>query len=194
MCPIFVIALLPFVYSAIPLTPHQSDSTSPFILHAFEPGSPIHLSSLNANEGHFWLGKATSSSCRAESKRDCPTGTETVLVVSGGGHAGLDTDVPAGQDIYVAKDGALSFTAAHEEDVTSIAYPRGFSYVNSTYGHAFGSFRFTGTPSKGWLACSVAKNGPWQVYAEIKRTNNTGCLEFEAKGETYDGARVWQYV
>lgn len=89
MCPIFVVALLPFVYSAIPLTPHQSDSTSPFILHAFEPGSPIHLSSLNANEGHFWLGKATSSSCRAESKRDCPTGTETVLVVSGGGHAGL---------------------------------------------------------------------------------------------------------
>lgn len=151
-------------------------------------------------------------------------GTETALAVSVAGYANLVrpiqnppprgpnspfsvltpkrlqyASVPAGQDIYVAKDGALSFTEAHDEEgVGSIAYPSGFSYDDSVDACASaGAFTFSGTTSKGWLACPVAANGngngPWQVYADIKRTNATGCLAFEARGERYEGVGVWQY-
>lgn len=199
MCSVFLLTFLPLLCSDVPLLPRQSNSTGPFVLRAFQPGSPIHLSSVNANDGHFWLGKATSSACPAALEPDCPTGTETALAVSVAGYANLYASVPAGQDIYVAKDGALSFTEAHDEEgVGSIAYPSGFSYDDSVDACASaGAFTFSGTTSKGWLACPVAANGngngPWQVYADIKRTNATGCLAFEARGERYEGVGVWQY-
>ena len=91
MCPIFLLLLLPLLSLAIPLLPRQSNSTDPFILRAFRQGSPIHLSSINANNGHFWLGKPTSSSCPSDPTPNCPTGTgtETAFVVSDNGHASL---------------------------------------------------------------------------------------------------------
>lgn len=74
-----------------------------------------------------------------------------------------------------------------------IAYPDGFSYDNSALPTGLGSLTFSETPSKGWLACPVRKSGPWQVYAFIRGVNSTGCMEFEAKGESYEGDSVWQY-
>ena len=104
-----------------------------------------------------------------------------------------NTNVPGGQIIYVAKDGALSFTTAHEGNVTAIAYPSGFSYISGDQTTRLGSFTFSETPSKGWLACPVAEGRPWQVYAYIRGADSKGCLEFEAKGEPYDRSAVWQY-
>ena len=89
MYPIFTLALLPLLSSAIPLLPRLSNPTSPFILRAFKPGSPIHLSTLNANQGNFWLGKPTSSYCPPQTKPHCPTGYETVLMISDNAQAVL---------------------------------------------------------------------------------------------------------
>ena len=78
-----------------------------------------------------------------------------------------------------------------------MAYSSGFSYPTTAGGDGVttrGSFTFSETPSKGWLACPVvSKNGPWQVFAFIRRTNSTGCMEFEADVEAYEGGAVWQY-
>lgn len=89
MCSIFALALLFSLSSAIPLLSRQSKAASPFVVKPTQPGSPIHLSSLNANNGHFWFGKATSSSCPANIEPRCPTGTQTAFVVSSEGHATL---------------------------------------------------------------------------------------------------------
>lgn len=89
MCSTFVLLLLSFLSSPIPLLSRQSKAVSPFVVQVTQPGSPIHLSSLNANNGHFWLGKATSSSCPANIKSHCPAGTQTAFVVSSDGHATL---------------------------------------------------------------------------------------------------------
>lgn len=234
MFPIFVLALISSIASATPLFPRQPTTTSPFVVRAFQPGSPFHLSSLNASHGHFWFGKTTTSSCPTDSNPNCPIGTETTLVVSGDGSAKLvrtnpsirmdrylaplpsfctsltslhgiqDATVPGGQTIYVAKDGALSYTPAHEANVVSLAYPSGFAYStgSSETGNGNGGpdyFTFSGTPSKGWLACpstakaKAKKGGPWQVYAYIREAVNQGCVEFEATGEPYVGGAVWQY-
>lgn len=198
MCPIFLLLLLPLLSLAIPLLPRQSNSTDPFILRAFRQGSPIHLSSINANNGHFWLGKPTSSSCPSDPTPNCPTGTgtETAFVVSDNGHASLYTALPPGQEIYVAKNGALSFTPAPSpssspsSSSSSIGYASGFSYAHR-------SFTFSGTASKGWRACAVAgtEGGgkQWQVFADVRRADVGGCVVFEAWGEGWEGVGVGGY-
>ena len=89
MCLIFVLALVSYLASAIPLLSRQSKTISPFVIRASQTGSPIHLSGLNASDGHFWFGKSTSSSCPTDSDPHCPMGTETTFVVSGDGAASL---------------------------------------------------------------------------------------------------------
>ena len=89
MCPIFVIALVSYIASAIPLLSRQSKTICPFVIRASQPGSPIHLSSLNASDGHFWFGKSTSSSCPTDSDPPCPIRTETTFLVSDDGRASL---------------------------------------------------------------------------------------------------------
>ena len=74
-----------------------------------------------------------------------------------------------------------------------MAYTSGFSYDESASSRDSRTFIFSETTSKGWLACPVAKNGPWQVFAFIKGANDTGCLDFQASGEKYEGGGVWQY-
>ncbi len=130
--------------------------------------------------------------------------------------------MPTPQTIYVAKDGALSFTAPYEAevDLASIAYPSGFACSYSYYyshnnssdasastrtsesrsgpGLGSGVFTFSGTESEGWVACAVA--GAWRVYADLKsveasgKGNGTGCVGFEARWVGYGGLRVWEYV
>ena len=104
--------------------------------------------------------------------------------------------VPDGQYVYVAKDGALSFTKpGNADDVAAMAFPRGFGY-DVDNGTAL--FTFDGTLSKGWLACEGAvgavrgeegvvegavmgdegavkgngqrkgERGPWRVVADVK--------------------------
>lgn len=75
--------------SAMPMPPSQTTLTGPFVLRAFQPASPIHQVSLNANGGYFWLGKPTSSSCTAQPEGHCPKGTRTALMVSSRGSATL---------------------------------------------------------------------------------------------------------
>ena len=89
MFPIFVLALVSYISSAIPLLSRQSKTINPFVIRASQPGSPIHLSNLNASDGHFWFGKTTSSSCPTDLEPHCPMGTETTFVVSGDGGASL---------------------------------------------------------------------------------------------------------
>ena len=76
-----------------------------------------------------------------------------------------DVAVPAGQVIYITKDGALSLTEAHGEDITSLAYPNSFSYHDSS--GSGGSSTLSGTPSKGRLVSSVkrAGRGRWMLIS-----------------------------
>ena len=89
MFQIVVLALVSYMASAIPLLSRQSKTTSPFVVRASQPDSPLHLSSLNASNSRFWFGKTTSSSCPTDSEPHCPVGNATTFVVSGDGRASL---------------------------------------------------------------------------------------------------------
>ncbi|KAL8708508.1 MAG: hypothetical protein Q9225_007590, partial [Loekoesia sp. 1 TL-2023] len=161
-------SLLPLALSS-PIAPRQASSYPPltFGVIAARSASPVHLQPVNANGLAFWIGKDTATYCPLSNQAQCPPGTETVFAVGGGG-ASLDTAVPGGQEIYVAPNGALSYTQAH-----SASSPPGsaFQTFNATTGGdngSLGEFTFTGLGATGFLACPVTADGPYQVFADVE--------------------------
>ena len=68
------------------LDKRQSNASGPFTLIAAHSGSPIHLQTINANNGSFWIGKPPLTYCPVPPvpPADCPPGTETALNVEDG--------------------------------------------------------------------------------------------------------------
>lgn len=78
-----------------------------------------------------------------------------------------DTSGPAGQDVFIASNGAFGFSQAH-----GVYYPDGaiegpFNATFNTIGGILGQFTYGGNGSMVWLACPIAEEGPWQVFAAI---------------------------
>jgi len=77
-------------------------------------------------------------------------------------------EVPGGQQVYVAPDGALSYTQAH-----SASYPPGSQFGG--FGGSGGEFIFTGpNGTTGWIACPVDTENfspplenVYKIYANI---------------------------
>ncbi|KAM0798329.1 hypothetical protein BDR22DRAFT_823431 [Usnea florida] len=207
-------SLLPLLASTNPLPLSSRQSTlNPFTLIAGRSGSPIHLSSINANGESFWIGKNTTTYCPSEEVKDCPPGLYTELLAA---HLTNNSnhqyaEVPGGQTVYVLPTGALTFTLAHAEGqpFENNGTTTGFSFTPGS-DNALGVFSFTGLNSTGFLACP-AENGtaPWQVFAAIAGIQNSdvpggnvsACLEFVAFGASgaelgtanTGGPAAWQY-
>lgn len=178
------------------LDKRQSTGSGPFTLIAAHSGSPIHLQAINANGGSFWIGKPPLTYCPIPPvpPGDCPPGTETALNVEDG-NCGLATEVPGGQDVYVAYSGALSFTEPHEEG-GEVGATTGFVYQNNTNTTGgLGVFSFTGLGSVGgFVACpTVNGTGPYQIFADLPYLcdkavpggNVSACIGFDALGDKF---------
>ncbi|KAL9595215.1 MAG: hypothetical protein Q9219_006581 [cf. Caloplaca sp. 3 TL-2023] len=187
-----------------PIAPRDAPNSAatPFGVIAARSASPIHLQPVNANGRAFWIGKDTATYCPLTNSTQCPTGTDTAFIVSGGG-ASLDSQVPGGQLIYVAPSGALGFTQAH-----SAAFPTGsalqiFNATSAQSNGSLGVFTFEGLGATGFLACPVAADGPYQVFADVDGLSDQDvpggckdeCLGFGALTAPYgDGPAAWQYI
>lgn len=81
--------LLPLAFSS-PIVPRDDPFVPPvkFGAIAARSASPIHLQSINANGGAFWIGKNTTTYCPLANQTDCPPGKDTVFAVGNGGLGG----------------------------------------------------------------------------------------------------------
>ncbi|KAL8792223.1 MAG: hypothetical protein Q9195_005179 [Heterodermia aff. obscurata] len=185
-----------------PIVSRQVGLYQTFTLVASHSTSPIHFQPINANNLTFWIGKPTSSFCFDDVDStliQCPQGNITALDYGGYG-AALNSQVPAGQAVFVASNGALGFTRPH-----GLYYPDGAftGPFNLDITDSFGLFTFTGDGSTGWLACPIREQGPWQVFAAIEGLGDGdvpgGCVEecigFSALTSVYDSEEpaVFQY-
>jgi len=154
--------------------------------------SPIHLQSLTARGGKFYLGGGPPSSyCPAETigAENCPPGNSTVLA-GGAGTLSLGVVVPGGQQVYVAPDGALSYTVAHSAYIPEGSDIDGFSRTAPTNGNAFGYLNF----ETGFVACPAAEGEGYQVYGQITTgTFGDDCLGFSALTVATEKPGAWQY-
>lgn len=96
------------------------------------------------------------------------------MLAGGEGTLSLGVVVPGGQQVYVAPDGALSYTQPHS------AYKPEGSVVdgwNKTEGANFGSLNFV----DGLVACPTTEGKPWQVYGALSTVElGSDCLGFNA--------------
>lgn len=188
-----LIAILPLLTAAAPVAePAASTAASPNYFGGLtsRSGSNIHLLPINANGGHFFLNKPTSSYCPSETVgcQACPPGNTTVFA-GGKNTLSLGTVVPGGQQVYVAKDGALSFTQAHSADVPKGSVVDGFSFKT---GKEFGTLSW-GT---GFVACPVkGSKTEFQIYGTSKTIKaGKDCEGFEFLTPSVKAPGAWQYA
>ncbi|MCJ1473377.1 hypothetical protein MMC13_002028 [Lambiella insularis] len=156
-----------------------------------------------SNQGFIFGPGITSASsyCPTSIGTGCPVGNQTVFTADGGA---MDVEVPGGQQVYVAPNGALSYTQAH-----SISYPPGsqFGVVSGTGGELV----YAGANgTAGWIACplpastfSPPLNYIYQLYANVPshptRDPKDGaifvCYPVTLLLDAYSGGfGAWQYT
>jgi hypothetical protein len=132
---------------------------------------------LTARGGKFYLGGGPPSSyCPESVGSGCPPGNTTVLA-GGQGTLSLGVVVPGGQQVYVAKDGALSYTVAHSAAIPDGAVVDQFSKDAPSNGNSFGYLNF----EEGFVACPAGTGDGYQVFGQVDGGNfGSDCLGFSA--------------
>ncbi|CAF9934088.1 MAG: hypothetical protein HETSPECPRED_009102 [Heterodermia speciosa] len=176
--------------------------SGPFTMVAVHSTSPIHLKPVNAQRNHFYIGNATQTFCPQQPDVTCPIpGNTTVLQTTSRGYCNLDVEVPGGQHVYVAANGALAYTVPNSNIVPKGAHSRSFA-LDRTSGTR-SSFTYSGTgKASGWLACPVAA-AVYQIFANVEledqnvpQKNVSACIALDALTTNYTlpGAAAWQYT
>ena len=159
-------------------TPTPPTGPSYFGVISARSASPIHLQSLTARGGKFYLGgPGPSSYCPVEQVGSaCPPGNTTVLA-GGDKTLSLGVIVPGGQQVYVAPDGSLSYTGAHSGFIPTGSVVDGFSREQPTAGQQFGYLNF----DTGFVACPAGEGQGYQVFGQVDgATFGPACLGFNA--------------
>lgn len=182
-----------------------------FTSTAVRSASPIHYQPLNARGNAIYLGGETETYCPKVKDVKCPKGNTTVFDVNNktktAGYGpyqayetaslanaiySLDTSVPGGQQLYVAPNGALSYTIPHSAAVPEHSYQQGFTVDQGT---GLGSWTFEGKGgATGFLACPTEKEGEYQVFADIEGVESEDCLGFDAIITQAKGPGAYQYA
>ncbi|KAH7081834.1 hypothetical protein BKA63DRAFT_220468 [Paraphoma chrysanthemicola] len=171
-------------------TPSPAPGPGYFGVMSARSASPVHLRPLVARGGKFYLGGETASYCPvAQVGSACPPGNTTVLA-GGETTLSLGVVVPGGQQVYVAPDGALSYTQAHSAYIPTGSVIDGFSREYPAAGQAFGYLQF----DTGFVACPAEGDGVYQVFGQVDgATFGPECLGFNALAVSVDGPGAWQY-
>lgn len=161
-------------------TPAPPPATGPsyFGVISARSASPIHLQSLTARGGKFYLGGGPPSSyCPVEQVGSaCPPGNSTVLA-GGDKTLSLGVIVPGGQQVYVAPDGALSYTGAHSAFIPTGSSVDEFSREEPQGSSQFGYLNF----DTGFVACPAGEGNGYQVFGQVDgATFAPECLGFNA--------------
>jgi hypothetical protein len=175
--------------SSTPTPP--STGPSYFTVISARSASPVHLQSLTARGGKFYLGGGPPSSyCPVEQVGSaCPPGNSTVLA-GGDKTLSLGVIVPGGQQVYVAPDGALSYTGAHSAFIPTGSIVDEFSREAPSGTNIFGYLNF----ETGFVACPAGEGNGYQVFGQVDgATFKPECLGFNMLAVATDAPGAWQY-
>jgi hypothetical protein len=149
---------------------------------AIHSGSEIQYASINAAESKFFLLKDSSVYCPNISGLACPNTTSTQFI-GGDNTLSLETIVPGGQQVFVAVDGSLSFTAPHSAYTGPDAMSTGFSIAQEGE-----HVQFQG---EDWLACPI--DGHYAIYAAAIAKDASACTGFAFRVADSELPAAWEY-
>jgi hypothetical protein len=183
----------------------------------FTPGS--RELSIEANGGRFWIGKSASAYCPSGvDKLDCSVykGDKTIFVGAndfGDGVVSLNVVVPGGQrgtylplqerrwrhrltkhisrTVYIAPDGALSYTQAHSASMPQGSETEAFGRAPLTVGA--NAQLVLWSPNGDFEACPVGDAGTYQIYVRVANNDRIGCTLIMIRTRSANGTSSWQY-
>ena len=174
-----------------PNTPTPGQDFDYFTVISSKPGSPLHLLTLSARNGKFYLGGGSrpTTYCPTEAQQSCPPGTATVF---DNGYNLFDLAVLAsgGQRVYIARNGALSYTPPGSGPVPAGSMYDQFRRQAPADGQSYGrlSHRYP------FIACPSAGQGEYQVFVQVPNQGFNGdCKGFELYTVKAYGPGAWQY-
>ena len=159
-------------------SPIPSPNYSFFTVISSRSASPVHLLPLNARGGKFYLGgDRPSHYCPIINGTGCPSSTSTVLV-DGDKTLSLGVITPGGQKVYIAPDGAMSYTMALSAYIPEGSIVDQFNRTFPSNNNGFGYLRF----NSGFIACPVDGDGlGYQVFGLVPGLKaRSGCYGFNA--------------
>ncbi|RMZ72071.1 binding [Pyrenophora seminiperda CCB06] len=171
--------------------PAPVDNNGYFGVVSARSASPIHLQTLTARNGKFYLGGAGPTSyCPPNiGASNCPAGNTTVL--SGGATTlNMGVVVPGGQQVFVQADGVMGYTQAHSAALPAGATQTGFSRDAPTGSNEFGYLHF----DTGFVACPAGEGQGYQVFGQTADAKfGPECLGFNALTVATAQPGAWQY-
>ncbi|KAI9639981.1 hypothetical protein NHQ30_011650 [Ciborinia camelliae] len=173
---------------ATPLVSACGGAAEAFGLISIQSGSRLQAQSINAVDGHLWIGKNTSSYCPLKS--GCPAGNITTFT-AGNQTLHMNVEVPGGQQVYINTTAAISFTAPHSAE-TFDGLTTGWNYTAGE-GSSLGRLTF---PGYGFIACA-STDGPdmYQVYATPGGVGTGNCTSIAINTVPYHGnVTAWEYA
>ncbi|KAF7934012.1 uncharacterized protein EAE97_008373 [Botrytis byssoidea] len=184
----FIATLLASSAAATPIVSARAASDA-FGLISIRSGTDLQNQAITANGGRLYIGKETSSYCPESVGSACPKGNSTTFV-SNGNTLGLNTEVPGGQQVYIATDYSVSYTQPHSAD-THGGVASGWTYTAGENG-SLGSLSF---PDYGFIACREGDG----VYAVLLTPGGSGtenCTGIAVATVPYtgEGPSAWEYA
>ncbi|KAI2463090.1 hypothetical protein F4781DRAFT_146253 [Annulohypoxylon bovei var. microspora] len=189
----------PLIVAGIPMIPRSGPAPpGPWTAGVWKiaQGTDVFFwgDAINANNGKFRVNKNTTADFPDGIEGlDCSAypGTNTVFV-EGNGTISMNVGVPGGQQIYIAKDGSLSYTIPHSRELPDGSTTTGFYRSRSeSFGapiNLFNSGRF-------WLICPVGEGEPrektYQLFVETK--DREECYGTLIRTYQADGINAWEY-
>lgn len=187
--------------------------TAPYSVLSTRSGSPIHLRSMQARGGNFYLGGSPTTYCPQPPVPNCPSGLATIFSGLGSlvsfnvlrcfpeiSNPLQSVPVPSSQLIYVRRDGSLGFTRAHSASYPEGAILGGDLTYSKTEDARFGRLGSRAFDAQGFVACPTKDQG-YQVFAANSSATAPGgalasCLGFSALTvDAVDPSRgAWQYI
>jgi hypothetical protein len=178
-----------------------SQDSSAFTMLAARSASPIHLQSIQASGGQFFIGKDTAVSCPSANGCGIYTTNTTALTCTPtdgtSSRCAMHVVVPGGQEVFVRNNGSLGYTAPHSGSIPDGSFTSGFNLTTGDQGR----FSFTGNGSAGLVACPAtpscnqttgANCAPWSVLAALPGLPIDNCLSFDAIAQTTN-VQAWEY-
>ncbi|KAI1775030.1 hypothetical protein F4818DRAFT_417574 [Hypoxylon cercidicola] len=151
---------------------------------------------INASGGKFWVNRDTSAYCpEGIEGLDCTLYPGSKTVFAGGNNTiSLSVSVPGGQQVYIAPDGALSYTQPHSAFMPNGSVVTGFSRTRS---ESFGAPVILGMLGHSWLICPVGEGEPqektYQLFI-LADSQKEGCYLTSVRTYTSSGLDAWEYV
>ncbi|KAI0599948.1 hypothetical protein F4775DRAFT_548996 [Biscogniauxia sp. FL1348] len=175
---------LAFAYPA-PAGPWTSEAK-------YYPSGPgaVTVGAIQASGGKFWVGKEASTYCPPDVPNlDCSgfNGTDTVFI-GGNDTLSLNVAVPGGQQVYIAPDGALSYSVPHAAPPEG-AVTTGFWREGSEGSMGAVFFGHNGTSA---FACPAEEEE--NVYQIFLGSGTADCLSVSLFTYTYSGGSTWEYL